>query len=258
MYIVFKVFLRSHAKKILDTLHRYRRRLLGRKKKNKRRRRRKRHLGKTPEYNRGPGAFELWAVNVREFAVKMVHSSVKRAQRGLAGSSETLRIFFNVCKVVSHLYFALSYCIAWPAALNNLLEIASVFALDLFAESKAPCVLTSFTYYDRMNIAMWGPLAMVALFALLGMLKAAQKKSRNRTRRGVAASRSTEDHRALGIHESVFMKGLWYAAPYALYIIDLIHPTITRTLCSFLTSCRDLASAGWWLPVNVSQSTFSD
>ena len=55
----------------------------------------------------------------------------------------------------------------------------------------------------------------------------------------------------LTAHTSVVKDGLWIAAPYVLGFIDLFHPTITRTLCSFF-SCRDLGAAGSWLELDYS------
>ena len=49
-----------------------------------------------------------------------------------------------------------------------------------------------------------------------------------------------------GSHNSKWKTGLWLAAPYAIGFVDLVWPTVTRTLVS-LFSCRDLGSAGWWL-----------
>ena len=40
---------------------------------------------------------------MRVTAVQAVHASVKSAQKGIVGSSETVRIALNVCKVLSHL-----------------------------------------------------------------------------------------------------------------------------------------------------------
>ncbi len=49
--------------------------------------------------------------------------------------------------------------------------------------------------------------------------------------------------------------GLWAAAPYALLLLDILYPQITKTLCSFF-SCRNLGSAGWYLEVDCTSDLF--
>ncbi len=51
---------------------------------------------------------------------------------------------------------------------------------------------------------------------------------------------------ARGAHGSIVKEGMWVAAPFLLNTIDILYPTITKTLATFF-SCRNLQDAGWWL-----------
>ena len=48
--------------------------------------------------------------------------------------------------------------------------------------------------------------------------------------------------------------GLWKVAPIILFLIDLLYPSITRTLLQFAT-CRDLGSAGFFLEADCTSLT---
>ena len=162
----------------------------------------------------------------------------------MAGGSETLRILLNTMKVLAHLMSTLSYCLEYPASMELLITIASTFALDVFSETKIPCLVTAFSFYDKLHAAMLAPVLIIVV-SLLGGVLWVSCKPKKRKRKGFAAHH--RDRRLHGQGEKgVFLKGVWTAAPVALFIIDLLFPTITKTLCSFLT-CRNLGRAGWYL-----------
>ena len=50
--------------------------------------------------------------------------------------------------------------------MNRLLDMAAVFAFDVFAEARLPCIMTGFDYYTRVIIAIVGPVAMTVLIVL--------------------------------------------------------------------------------------------
>ncbi len=125
--------------------------------------------------------------------------------------------------------------------------IAGVFALDVqTAAAKLPCEVTGFNFWSRVQAVIYVPPIVALFLALCGVLWAAWAR-----RRGAG-----------GDGQGIGSAGLWKAAPVILFIIDLIYPTLTRTLCQFFT-CRDLASAGLFLeadysvqPVAILQRTF--
>ena len=99
-----------------------------------------------------------------------------------------------------------------------IISIASTFALDVFSDTKLPCILTRFSYYDRLHMAMLAPLCIVALAAAGGVLWAYCAREccpeSGRKRRRVSDAR-----------QGVVVRGLWTAAPLALLTIDLVYPT---------------------------------
>ena len=84
----------------------------------------------------------------------------------------------------------------------------------------------------------------------LRVLRIFDRKGRSRHTIMVSPS-DLERERKRGSSDSTLKMGLWKAAAPALFILDLIHPTITRTLCAYFV-CRNLGSAGWFLEADYS------
>ena len=79
-----------------------------------------------------------------------------------------------------------------------------------------------------MRLAATAPLALVACVVLGGVLWETVRPSRTaRTRKGL---RSEAMDRRRGSQRSVLKQGLWTAAPAALFFLDLLWPSVTRTL----------------------------
>ena len=107
--------------------------------------------------------FERFTVNLRATAIQAVHKSIKSAKRGVLGSGETVRITLNAAKVVSHLHGSLAWCITWPSSMNKLRDIVSIFAVDVFSETRMPCMVTGFSYYSRILGVIFAPVVLVAV-----------------------------------------------------------------------------------------------
>ena len=144
----------------------------------------------------------------------------------------------------------LTYCLVFPAAMVHLQSIACLLAFDIVAETKIECWTTDFSYYKRIQLAIVAPVAIVAAIVGCSVLWAScsvrDKPSRRRrwiSDRGASSKASVaHDLREAGC----CVRGLWTAAPVALFCLDLLYPAITRTLLQFFT-CRDLGEAGKWL-----------
>ena len=130
--------------------------------------------------------------------------------------------------------------------MDSLLALAATFSMDIFAEAKMPCLVTSFTYFTRVKIAIVAPLIMAALFVLAGIIYANYKVIKRYRKKVAVTGSMLRRERARGSHDSIVKDGCWIAAPYVLFTLDLFHPVITKTLCSYFT-CRNLGAAGWWL-----------
>ena len=128
------------------------------------------------------------------------------------------------------------FCVHWPAGMKKLQEFAAVLALDLFAESKAPCLFNDWDYYSKLHVSMAAPFVITVFVVLVSFVWEAL--SRYRAQRGAR-------RRALG-GDSLIVASMWRASPVALFILDMIYPLCCRTLCSFF-ACRNLNEAGWWL-----------
>ena len=72
---------------------------------------------------------------------------------------------------ISQKPISLNYCIKWPAAMQGLLDMAAIFALDMFQEAKMPCwtVFTEFDYFNRINIVMSAPFGVIILMVVGSM-----------------------------------------------------------------------------------------
>ena len=137
----------------------------------------------------------IWANQVSEQGVRVVHHSVKAAMNGQFGFGESLRILLNASKVANHLYSTLVYCMFWPKAMDLFLSIASFLALDMVADTKVACYVSKFDYYSRIKVAVVGPLAIAIVFVLCSILWATcscsgetRKEHRTATMRSCAGS----------------------------------------------------------------------
>ena len=127
----------------------------------------------------------------------------------------------------------LSYCLILPKAMNQLLAIASLLVLDVFEESRLPCLVTEFDYFSKIKVAIFAPLAIVLAIVLGCVAWSAACTTKKRRRRGVAAAAM---ERRRGVEDThVVKRGLWWAATPALFVIDLLWPSITRILFQFFT-----------------------
>ena len=193
---------------------------------------------------------EHWMIaTVQRLAVQAVHRSAK----SIAGHSETLRIFLNAAKIVTHLWGTLTYCVRMPQSMNKILELASVFALDIISDGKPKCAFPDFTYITRVKIAAFAPLAIAALLVIYGVLRAAWDHGTRKSKSRVTAMQSKETRmaRQRGSQDSVLKSGFWRVASAMLMITDFIFPTITRTLLQYFT-CHELKTPidsddGRWL-----------
>ena len=195
------------------------------------RRKRKRYRGKNAQDNSDPkdnqqqSIREHWAEKIRRAAVQVVHG----ATRNVGQHAETVRILFNLSKVLAHLYGTLIWCLHFPDAMNKLVDFMSIFALDLFAETKLPCTFTGFDYFTRINVAILAPpvltgVIFLACFAWAALRSDAQTTSPPRRRR-VGNNRAVIEN-----SNSVVSVGLWKGATVTLFMLDLIYPLLTRTL----------------------------
>ena len=137
-------------------------------------------------------------------------------------------------------------CITFPSAMDTLLEMASVFSMDLFSETKMPCAF-DIDYFRKIQIAIAAPLVVSGALAFGGIARAATR--RKRKRRKTLAQMRMEQRR--GSHNSAVRTGLWESAAAILLVVDLIWPSVTRILFQFF-SCRDLGDAGKYLEVDYS------
>ena len=82
------------------------------------------------------------------------------------------------------------------------------------------------------------------------MWAARTRKQRQRNRITVTKSVLNAEMKR-GSHGSTVRMGLWKVASVGLFFIDLVWPTVTRTLLQFNT-CRDLGESGFWLEADFS------
>ena len=190
---------------------------------------------------------------IRRMAVQVVHAVVKSATKGFFAHAETVRIFCNCCKVFSHLSATLQYCLIYPRAMDDLRAIASVFAVDLFAETRAPCLVANWDYYWKLKTAMLAPVVIFFVLFLVGIFLATSDKNKRENASEVKATRSMLRRQHMeqkrGTDRSILIAAWWRTAAWILFSIDLIYPLVTRTLLQFFT-CHDLGSAGRWLEVS--------
>ena len=135
----------------------------------------------------------------------------------------------------------LTYCLVFPTAMVHLQSMANLFAFDVVAESKVPCWVTEFSYYKRIQLAIAAPFLITGAIVGASILWARWYPPAPQRRTG-GRHAALESRR----EEGCCARGLWKAAPYALFCLDFLYPAITRTLLQFFT-CRDLGKAGKWL-----------
>ena len=180
-----------------------------------------------------------------------VHDQVAAARDGLAGlGGESTRILLNAFKVFSHLYESLVYCVHWPAAMLKLRDALGVLSFNFFAGESAACFIDGVTYYWRLVFVSVAPFLIVVALVGLGMLAAIQRRKKQRTQAiapsGAAGSAVVNVVAAQRLKrvDTTLKAGMWATAHLSLFILDLLYPTITRTLMQFL-SCRDLGEASF-------------
>ena len=89
----------------------------------------------------------------------------------------------------------LTYCLSFPAAMQPLLEMARFLALDIFTQFKLQCVIKSFDYYTRVEIAVVAPIAFASVVVLVCVLLACRHQGQRRRQaitcgtRGMARAR---------------------------------------------------------------------
>ena len=132
-----------------------------------------------------------------------------------------------------------------------MIQLTSVFALELFAEGKIPCFVTQFDYYDRVTATMVAPIVISVVLVLVGILLEARERRRRRRGNDNRTRSMLRSAKRRGSEKSVIKAGLWRTAAINLFVIDLMFPTITRTLLAFF-SCRGLntpieSEEGRWL-----------
>ena len=261
LFALFKLAMRKYSVEIMRALHRVRRALspiLGLTRDARRRRRRmqrferrlvnKKRRGRVGAHaracherdQRAEAAYLLhverhgtpagFRTQIRATAVKLVHSTVRAAKEKLFGASETVRIVLNIFKVLSHLYSGLARCTWWPTAIENFVAVAAIFTLDIFSETKVPCAFPTFSYYDRVLIACFAPIALVLLIILGGLIWASRQR-KGRSRQTIMVSPSMLKHERLrGASNSTFKMGLWKAATPALFLLDLPVDILQNTI----------------------------
>jgi len=113
--------------------------------------------------------------------------------------------------------------------------------LDVFEESQLPCVVTGFSYFHKLQIVIVAPIAVVVAL-VLGCIVMSACTTTKRRRRNIG---DMVRERRRGVTEThVIKRGLWMAATPALFLLDLLYPSITRTLFQFFT-CRTLGPDAW-------------
>ena len=237
--IIYKYMVRSRAKSFKPILHNMRRRYSRKRDKVRRRKRRRQRRKRQMQRNKRRGQpttettkipdsandddsdrLQHLIVSIEKAAVQVVHGAVTSATKGFAAHTETMRIFFNLSKVLTHLYGTLQWCASFPKAMNNLLAMTAVFALDFGSASKLPCWLTGFTYFSKVKFVMIAPLTIVVVIGIGGLIWATQ------CQRGTQAERT-----------------LWKVATVVLFIVDLIYPTASHNFPP-LKAIVSLAMAG--------------
>ena len=143
-------------------------------------------------------------------------------------------------------YATLNYCLKWPAAMDSVLAAFDFLAMDVVSETKLPCEIKGFNYYTRVKFAVFSPMVLMALAAVGGIAwRWHLRRQRRKTRKGGRRSHDASTGKLI-------KDGLWTAAPFALFILDLIWPAVTRALLQYF-SCRDLGSVGFWLEADYRQ-----
>jgi len=204
-YVAYKLMARKHADAIKRVLHKMRAAVIQtksqrrrRQRRQKRRRRRKRRglwkkrhgvptrphsldTQKDDDDDAGDiGFVGRWAIVVQATAVQVVHGTVKSATVKIFEHSEVIRIAINACKVITHLNGTLTWCFSLPKAMDELLALAAVFALDLWETTRMPCLITDIDYFFRIRVAIVAPVAVCGACVVGGVLWAWWHRSKRR------------------------------------------------------------------------------
>ena len=144
---------------------------------------------------------------------------------------------------ITHLYGSVQHCLTWPKAMDKVTNFASFFALDVLKSARIPCVFTSFDYFDRVRLVIAAPFAVAFVVTVSSVIL-----------QSVSALYHDADLEGLA---KAIKKGYWAAVPVVLFLMDLLHPAVTRVLCQYF-SCRNMGVAGFWLSsdYNVSSDSF--
>ena len=119
LYVAFRLVLRTIADKVIKTLHLMRKRL--------RRKRRDKRIKRT-------SSMSSLAAFLGKTSVQIVRRNVKSASEHIIDHSETFRIVLGACKVLTHLYGTLSWCLFLPDAMDGLMAVASLLIFDVFED----------------------------------------------------------------------------------------------------------------------------
>ena len=222
-YVVFRVASRMISREAKTACHAIRKEI---------------HDEATRRQKRQPSVAQQLATKIRIFSVRLVRSSVKSANEHIVEHSETLRVVLGFAKIITHLFSTLSYCFWLPSAMDGVLAVSSLIIFDIFNETRLPCFVPNFSFYTKVLIVTVAPLVLVGVLFVGGVLIAVAKREREIERQ---ESMLEELHIV-----PIVKQGMWMAAAPALFFLDLLWPTITRTLFSFF-SCRNLGSSGKWL-----------
>ena len=125
-------------------------------------------------------------------------------------------------------------CITLPKAMNELLEIANIFALDLFSESKMPCAFVGFTYFHKVVVAIVVPLVLPVVFFAGGIVWASKRKRKRRASNVPLPKLIIFRERRRGTHNSIIKAGLWKVAAPLLFVLDLLYPPVNILQSTFL------------------------
>ena len=59
-----------------------------------------------------------------------------------------------------------TYCLIWPQTLYDLLALFRIVGVDFVAQSRVPCFVQKFDYFDLVVIVAWVPAAFTAFIVL--------------------------------------------------------------------------------------------
>ena len=98
------------------------------------------------------------------------------------------------------------------------MDMARFFALDLVADTKVACTVSNFSYYFRINVCVFGPLVVSGGVVLACIVW------------NSCTNADAVHHMSAFYSQNVVVRGLWYSVHPLFFILDLLHPIVTRTL----------------------------